>query len=76
MTEYKKRPIEHCKLEAIIFVYLLIIATFCVHNYDNWPLLAIRNGQILIKDCKEYCEVMTVIIALECLAQHMVSRKV
>ena len=40
MTEYKKRSIEHCKLEAIIFVYLLIIATLCVHNYDNWPLLA------------------------------------
>ena len=40
MTEYKKRSIEHCKLEAIIFVYLLIIATLCVHNYNNWPLLA------------------------------------
>ena len=39
MTEYKKRPIEHCKLEAIIFVYLLIIAMLCVHNYNNWPLL-------------------------------------
>lgn len=34
------------------------------------------NGQILIKDCKEYCEVMAVITVLECLGQHMVSRKV
>lgn len=41
MTDYKKRSMEYCKLEAIIFAYLLIIATLCLYNLDNLMLLAI-----------------------------------
>lgn len=63
---HKTRPTgtSYYKLEAIIFAYLLIIATLCVYDYGNWSLLAMtllsllpikilstwfKSGQVLTK---------------------------
>jgi len=40
MTKRNTKPVKYSDLEALIFIYLLIVAGFCVHDYENWHILA------------------------------------